>query len=519
MKQHLALLAQVPDIDLILALRSLFPWGGEYNGDQDEGLRTIGLDDQPNHRVMYAPGINEPILASIVTGDNIAITAHASAPLPEGISALLAAAGFKSSGRIGERLALGSWDAEQIDNRVETLDAAWVLLRRLKRFNADPARVQETAFTILQFALQWQTTCVRMINASGSPAAAKEAEKFEGQAARFAEWNVPGLQGLTLHHDPRGSAMDLLFDGFHAMAVSPLKMDWPVAPIVDTASPATASKPGRYDVRPTRVPADVQGVLSGVCVSGNHVRITDRLSPRLYAKVNEFLTTLGGTWTTAHQAHVFEEDPLPLLDALVATGEVLTARDYEFFATSAELSARVIKEAGILPGMRGMEPNAGAGALALAAAKIVGKEAMTCYELMPQNVKALQALGFELDGPQDFLKVKPNPVFDFVAMNPPFSGGRDVAHIRHAMAFLKPGGVCSAIASTQWRDHDTKPAASFRAFVAELGGKVIQIPAGAFKAVGTDVATTLLVLRKPLTSAPASAVAPVEELEAQGSLF
>ena len=147
---------------------------------------------------------------------------------------------------------------------------------------------------------------------------------------------------------------------------------------------------------------------------------------------------------------------------------------------------------------RGMEPNAGGGALAMAAAEIVGKDNMTCYELMPQNVKKLQAMGFALEGPQDFLSVEAMPSFDFVIMNPPFSGGRDVAHIRHAMGFVKAGGKLVAIASTQWRDHDTRPAQSFREYLASLNADIQDIAPGAFREAGTDVATTLITITKPI---------------------
>src|SRR3546814_19124442 len=39
--------------------------------------------------------------------------------------------------------------------------------------------------------------------------------------------------------------------------------------------------------------------------------------------------------------------------------------------------------------------------------------------------------------------------FDAVIMNPPFDRGRDCDHVRHALAFLKPGGVLVAIMSAR----------------------------------------------------------------------
>jgi predicted RNA methylase len=76
-----------------------------------------------------------------------------------------------------------------------------------------------------------------------------------------------------------------------------------------------------------------------------------------------------------------------------------------------------------------LEPHAGDGALAMAAAEIVGRDLVTCYELMPRNVNKLRTMGFRIEVPTDFLQVVPEPKFDRVILNPPFSKMRDVAHI------------------------------------------------------------------------------------------
>lgn len=146
----------------------------------------------------------------------------------------------------------------------------------------------------------------------------------------------------------------------------------------------------------------------------------------------------------------------------------------------------------------------------MAAAEIVGKRRVTCFELMPRNVKHLWDLGFNVQGPQDFLAVEPTPEFDVVVCNPPFSGGRDIAHIMHAMKFLRPTGRLVAIASTQWRERVTKSTAAFQELLASLGAEVHDIPRGAFKAAGTDVPTTLIAFNVPALPAAASLAAAPE---------
>jgi hypothetical protein len=102
-----------------------------------------------------------------------------------------------------------------------------------------------------------------------------------------------------------------------------------------------------------------------------------------------------------------------------------------------------------------------------------------------------------------------------VIMNPPFSGGRDIAHVRHAIQFLAPGGRLAAIMSRQWQEKDTKDATAFRTLLASLGATVQPIAAGAFKAVGTDVPTCMVTLQLPSVASVSKASPPVQRVHAE----
>jgi predicted RNA methylase len=207
------------------------------------------------------------------------------------------------------------------------------------------------------------------------------------------------------------------------------------------------------------------------------------------------LSELGGKWSSGKQAHVFGACPKAAIAAALASGELLTERDFEFFPTPPELVAQLLLLTGLRPGMKVLEPSAGHGAIALSAAEVVGKNNVTCHELMPRNVKHLQGLGFSVDECKDFLQVVPTPVFDRVLLNPPFSQGKDMAHIEHALKFLKPGGRLGAIASTSWQTAKNAKSSAFRAWVKNHAVTVEQIDRGAFKASGTEVPTVMLVLQ------------------------
>ena len=94
---------------------------------------------------------------------------------------------------------------------------------------------------------------------------------------------------------------------------------------------------------------------------------------------------------------------------------------------------------------------------------------------------------------EDFLARLPHGSYDRVVLNPPFDlEERDIDHVMHAMAFLKPDGLLVAImsAGTEWRE--TKKARAFRDRMKALNAKWQDLPAGSFSPVGTNVNTVIL---------------------------
>jgi len=68
-------------------------------------------------------------------------------------------------------------------------------------------------------------------------------------------------------------------------------------------------------------------------------------------------------------------------------------------------------------------------------------------------------------------------------MNPPFYGKHYEKHIRHAIKFLKKGGVLTAILPiTAKLDH---------ALLDDLNGRWDDLPIGSFSESGTNVNTTI----------------------------
>lgn len=77
--------------------------------------------------------------------------------------------------------------------------------------------------------------------------------------------------------------------------------------------------------------------------------------------------------------------------------------------------------------------------------------------------------------------------FDRILMNPPFADGQDIAHIKHAIGFLNPGGRLVAICANGPRQNEQlKP----------MADEWLDLPAGSFKESGTMVNAAMLVINR-----------------------
>ena len=90
----------------------------------------------------------------------------------------------------------------------------------------------------------------------------------------------------------------------------------------------------------------------------------------------------------------------------------------------------------------------------------------------------------------NFLEQPATGDFDAVVMNPPFFGRHYAKHVRHALGFLKPGGVLVAILPASARyDHDELDG---------LGGEWRDLPVASFADAGTNVPTIMFRSRRPV---------------------
>lgn len=163
-----------------------------------------------------------------------------------------------------------------------------------------------------------------------------------------------------------------------------------------------------------------------------------------------------------------------------------------YFPTPSDIVAQMIDRADIQPGQCVLEPSAGSGALVEA---LPNTGLASCFEQNHTLSGILEGRGFNVIG-SNFMESDLSQQFDRVLMNPPFEKLQDVDHVLRAYEHLRPGGRLVSIMSPSWTFNSTSKAQDFRDWFEKVGGESEALPAGAFKASGTGVASTMVVIDK-----------------------
>jgi predicted RNA methylase len=217
-----------------------------------------------------------------------------------------------------------------------------------------------------------------------------------------------------------------------------------------------------------------------------------------YVAVNKFLETAGAKWNKKAKRHLFTApDAREKLLALLETGEIRDdKKHFQQFYTPDWLADELVQLSMRCMEQQCLEPSAGQGAIA-DAFDAHGCH-VTCYDIDPANVTILQLKGYDAYQ-ADFLTVEPCglPDYECIAMNPPFTGDQDIKHVLHAYRFLAGGGKLAAIMSPGFTFGESRIRREFRAFLAEHGRVVRELPEGTFKEAGTNVRAVIVELAKP----------------------
>jgi len=262
-----------------------------------------------------------------------------------------------------------------------------------------------------------------------------------------------------------------------------------------------------------RLDSDVLAVLAAAETTGNVLKLTGQLDRALYVKVGKAIETAGGKWNRKAGVHIFSTDAATVVAGMLDAGTVTSERTtQQFFPTPPEVVARLITAAALSPSHLVLEPSAGHGAIAGPVAARV--RAVDCIELHEQHAAVIRSAGYARNvTTADFLAVAPEPVYDRVIMNPPFAGKADVAHVQHALQFVKPGGVLVSVMSSGVTFRADRATAGLREAIAGAGGAIETLPLRAFAESGTDVGAVIVMIPNPAVVA-----AVAEQLDLFGSV-
>lgn len=105
-----------------------------------------------------------------------------------------------------------------------------------------------------------------------------------------------------------------------------------------------------------------------------------------------------------------------------------------------------------------LEPSAGLGRIARALFAAIPAARVHLIDNAPDCCQELRRIARDGDRVRelDFIETAPEelPTVDAVVMNPPFKLGRDIRHIRHALATIRPGGLLVALCYNGTRQND-----------------------------------------------------------------
>lgn len=235
----------------------------------------------------------------------------------------------------------------------------------------------------------------------------------------------------------------------------------------------------------------------------NTVRLVEQLDRKTYLAVNTVLEACGGKWNKRAKVHVFAAEAQPLLDTVIAAGEVRTAREDDWFPTPPEIADLIVERARVVQNSIVLEPSAGEGAIVEAIKERGPRNALVdCIEKDEKRWTTLMAKQANRGWPRtnvfcgDFMAQEvTEPEYTQVCMNPPFSRGQECAHVTKAFSMLQRGGRLVSVMSAGITFRRDQKYATLWSQINECG-HIEHLPDDAFKASGTSVRTVLVVMNK-----------------------
>ena len=241
-------------------------------------------------------------------------------------------------------------------------------------------------------------------------------------------------------------------------------------------------------IKTVRLDDETRDVLLRSRIDGNNLTLPEQLPRDLYERVAKAITAAGGKWNRKLGCHVFQSDVRQTLNIDVETVEVVNVQQtFQAFYTPPALADQVVETCGMLFGSKVLEPSAGEGSLLKSLlAHGMSISDLAAVEINQKLIMALTGLAANVYC-ADFLECGEElGRFDAVVMNPPFTGGQDIKHIKHALKYVSLGGRLVSIVAGGPKQRAAFPESHKVTW--------IDLPEDSFKESGTGVNTAMVVI-------------------------
>ena len=254
-----------------------------------------------------------------------------------------------------------------------------------------------------------------------------------------------------------------------------------------------------------KISEDVAIVLRDSVCAGSSLQLQGQLDRKMYEKVNKVLELSGFKWNRKEKCHIAVTGTAQqTLTAALGDGEIIDPKkEWDFFQTPEDLADRMASMLNIEEFDIVLEPSAGGGRLVRSVIKYRTRTGLVwAIEAQKDLRDKLKDVCVVLNY-DDFLKYDnkvpghPHEPPNKIIMNPPFSGGQDIIHCKHAYDQLESGGRMVCITGPGWQFRTDKKHVEFKNWFESLESKSVEeLPAGTFKAEGTNVRSLLLTIDK-----------------------
>jgi len=246
----------------------------------------------------------------------------------------------------------------------------------------------------------------------------------------------------------------------------------------------------------------ISDILKASIIDGNTLTLTGQLDRKTYQSVMTVIEEIGGKWNRGQKCHVFTKPVADVLSEVLDAGKVERKKVInQSFYTPETIAEQMAFAAGVNDDLTGtvLEPSCGAGNILNVINKFSPRAKVQAYDIDVDAIAvAKDAFPKYEIVENDFLTIDADTQYDRILMNPPFTKGQDIQHVTHALKFLKPNGVLVSIMA----GHITRENANSKMKVllndvcSGMTVSIVHIAAGEFKESGTNVSTSMLVIRK-----------------------